>query len=65
MCPATASLQVLGSPQQPCKLLLVLVISACHGRGREFESRRPRHLLYHLHAVLTVVGEHPVNNSVR
>ena len=43
MCPTYGYYQVIGSPQQPCKLLRVLDIPRCHGRGREFESRRPRH----------------------
>jgi hypothetical protein len=31
----------------PCKYLKCQII--CHGRGREFESRRTRHIFKHLH----------------
>jgi len=30
--------------------LIILMPSHCHGRGREFESRRPRHSFKHLQA---------------
>jgi hypothetical protein len=32
-----------GSPRVSFKLLQNLFPQRCHGRGREFESRRPRH----------------------
>src|ERR1700720_2709035 len=32
-----------GSPRGLCKSLYNLFTQRCHGRGREFESRRPRH----------------------
>src|SRR6185369_12250215 len=46
-CPAVScsyrSYCYLRWPPMPCKLLVFLIQLDCHGRGREFESRRPRH----------------------
>jgi hypothetical protein len=35
--------QRLGSPRRERKSLIIRVCLDCHGRGREFESGRPRH----------------------
>ena len=35
--------RVVWQSPRSCKLLQNLTTLRCHGRGREFESRRPRH----------------------
>ncbi len=37
------SLSATWQPPRECKSLIIRVCLDCHGRGRGFESRRPRH----------------------
>src|SRR6267378_1798513 len=41
-------IKYLAVPRSPVSCCKYLLFPLCHGRGREFESRRPRHLFKHL-----------------
>jgi hypothetical protein len=42
-------IKYLAVPRSPVSYCKYLLFPLCHGRGREFESRRPRHIFNHLH----------------
>jgi hypothetical protein len=49
--------QRLGSPRREHKSLIIRVCLDCHGRGREFESRRPRHSFQKSYSDFTETNE--------
>src|ERR1051326_8512556 len=57
VCPTDRSLN-LQSPNKAGDVVQLVRTLPCHGRGREFESRRPRQLLNNLQRSAVILPQH-------